>query len=407
MNERTRSILAFLVILLAVCSISWGLWNASTSRADETVYIETTQSLVAHGQIALNPFFDFYAMVFRVLTKDPISAHLIVRFVNTLLSSLALYYLLTGFKTWLKQAALLASTLVWISSYLCSPLTQMGNVSLFAATLSMFGFGIALRNPGIARGLLALFVVALGASVRKELWLGWMLLAGLLLLRNCMDLRSGKIAGRHLLVFIISVAVLLGVATVARHHSEKTLQLSDPNQHAMLAFRQSYGAYAKRANVETSFDAMTEFGPVYERAFGKANTLIEVLKANPREALTYFLHNSLNNLRNLPGCFLSTRESGRSESLLNRPQTILLGLYLFAGGLLVVLTLLQNLKAHHWKIAQSVQSIPDSCDLLWRVLLLIALACSSTVAFIMVVFVSRHYLPVAPLVFLLVALCID
>jgi len=192
-------------------------------------------------------------------------------------------------------------------------------------------------------------------------------------------------------LILLAVILILGGIFAVR----KAETLGNSGSRSLLAFGQSYARYASQTNRERDFDPMTEYAEVLNRRFHNPKSVLDVIKADPMEAGRFFVINSFTNLTQLPGCFFSTRDTGMNSGWLQRPQAIVLMLSLAVGAVLGLVTLIRTQR----------QWLVPPLPLLYRLLCLMILASTSLVAFVMVTYVSRHYIPLVPLAFLFLAWC--
>ena len=395
MDSKKRIIIDCLVLLACLAALSWGCWNLPVPRADETGYIAQAWR-IAHGETSsFNTFFLFYAAILRFIAPDPMVAHLVARLICSVFSTYVLYFVLRAFRPWLSANAILISVVIWTSSYLCTPFAQMGTISLFGYSLGMLGIGFLMRGLTLSNFLLCEAFLFLGAQARKELWVplllvGLLFVAGLVLNRTVRG-RVFQQLSSPLVLGLLAVVLILGGIFAVR----KAETLGNSGSRSLLAFGQSYARFASQTNRERGFDPMTEYAEVLNRRFHNPKSVLDVIKADPMEAGRFFVINSFTNLTQLPVCFFSTRDTGMNAGWLQRPQAIVLILSLVVGSILGLITLISTRR----------QWLVPPAPLLYRLLCLLILATTSLVAFVMVTYVSRHYIPLVPLAFLFLAWC--
>ncbi|CAN5787783.1 hypothetical protein BH09VER1_BH09VER1_18500 [soil metagenome] len=399
MNARKRVLIDCLVLLVCLASLSWACWNLPVGRADESGFIARAAH-IAHGDsFSTNTFFLFYAGLFRFVTSDPLLVHLFGRLAVSVLSTFAIYFVLRAFRPWLSDNAILVSSIIWTSTYLCFPFLQLGTISLFGYSLGIFGLGFILRGCTLPNFLLCEAFIFLGAQARKELWIPLLLFGAVFVLT--MLLHPGKRSA--LLKSLKSPAVLillvLFVALGAVFFFRKAETLSNSKHHSLLAFGQSYARFVSQTEHRKDFDPMSEYLPILNERFNHPESVLDAIKAHPGEVARFFVLNSLMNLRELPMCFFSTRDTGTQSSIFARPNALLIALSLGLGGLLGLWSLRQADWPSWFRPVEGGPSLSE------RFLYLLLFAATSGVAFIMVTYVSRHYIPLAPLAFLLLAWC--
>lgn len=392
-ERRREERLGLAALLAGMALLHVGIGNAYVPLEDEGSHV-LAGIAVSQGQPSTNPYYHLYALVFRHLTSDPITAHLLLRTVASLTSAVALYFVLTGFPR-IRPAASAIACLAWGASKLCTPTLQSGTSGVLALTLVLLPLGLVLRRPGWAS--LSLFVLAAfwASQIRPEYYapLVAVPVVGALYARRRRGAEGdgGAPGGRSIRAAgaVAAVAVLLSALGAARTPRPKALGF---DAYLLLGLGQCYASYYRERHPDEIFDPMTEYQPLLDRVFDHPKTFRAALAHNPGEAARYFVVNGLENLVKLPRAVLSNK---------NRFLSALVLLLVGAGSALGV--------AGWWRARSAGRSTPALSDgnEPWRLGLLVALLSASSCAIPLLIPAARYWLSWAPLLYLWVAWSVE
>ena len=392
-----------LLIVIAHTVFSMGIWNARDGYGEDTGIFLTAYSgheSLHHGRTIYGGLASFFL---TGITSDPVLAATLLKYLSSLLATVAMYLTLSRFAAFLRPGAIILATLAWISCSLDAPYLQSTWYSLFTFGVMLFGVHFLLRreSPG---NLIAFFCLGfLAASMRPEYYLPVVLIT-LILLGTWIGMLRGKsrlwIPGGLLLLAIAGTAIIS-----ARPPAWVARKVSLCNSYLLFGFGQCYADYYHRTHPWETFSPMTEYKEILATQFGNPSTLGEAIKHNPKDALGYFWHNSLGNLGAIPGVLLNFRDNREIPSPGAPCWTVIA--ILATGGLLGFFRLYQN--RGKWKDAlentAGSLAIPNSA--VRKILFLVMLAAASMVSILVLVGTPRYFITIAPLFYLALAFCAD
>lgn len=377
------------LVLAAAMYASIGIWNAGIPLGDEGVHV--LQALkILEGMPSTNLYYMAYAAIFRFITDDPVVAHLVLRFLATVSSTLGLYLVLRSFRS-ISPLAVLITCFAWVGSSLNSPFTQSGNINLFSLSLVLPGLAYLLRAPSLSSLMVFALSALWAASVRPEYLASLILVTtgGLFLLyfRRNMNLSVPKKSAAHAIRIGLLVVALAGSALAIFSRSG-----GPPfDGYLLQGLGQCYSVDYKRRHPEAQFDPMTEYQLVLDKVFGNPRTFTEALSNNPAEATSYFIRNGARNLLRVVPNLLAG-----SQAI----QNVLVKLLLLLGLILGFHKLYRRQKEGNNLKSPSQEDVD-------KFLLLLLFASASFVSILLLIPDARYWISWVPLVYLLFAWVID
>ena len=401
-----------LFVLLAHTVFSIGIWNARDGYGEETSNVAAAFRLIRSEQPNSSIYVNLIALTLRYLTPDPVMAMTFLKYVSSLLATVALCLTLKCFAGVLRQSAIIFACLVWIASSFNAPFRQSTSLSLFTFAVMLFGIYCLLRKESIP-ALLGFYVLGLlAASMRPEYFLPVFLITFMLLgqvvWRGAQAFQSRFGLSRY---WICGGALLLGVvggmALLMNPPKAIANKAAFLDSYALLGLGQSYADFYHREHPKEVFSPLTEYQPLLDRTFNKPKGFLEAIRNNTGEAIRYFTINAGRNLfqylpRSLLGHYREQSEKRVHGWLYWTVRGILL-----VGGLLGVMRLYQA----RWIWNDFLSKIPQRlarADSIGRKLLFIfVLLATSSAAIILLIGAPRYFLPWIPLFYLGVAYCAD
>jgi len=250
-----------------------GLWNAGIPLGDEGVHILQALRII-YGEIAsFNPYYLAYAALLTTIAPEPAVAHLVMRFMLSVGSTVGLYLVLRSFRVISPLGATLA-TLAWVGAALCTPYTQSGNNSLLCLTLVLPALAWLLRRPSWASICGFALAALVAANVRPEYFAPLILVpaGGVFLIRargasgRPVDRPAlGRVGARLLIGALITAALATAFRPEVPGASLQTYLLQ--------GLGQCYGDYYRRLHPDERFNPMTEYQDVLDRVFWQPQDL--------------------------------------------------------------------------------------------------------------------------------------
>jgi len=80
-----------LLLIIAVTRTNYGIWDADIPFGDDAIYIDQAFQLYERGEVSSSLYLNTYLLVFKYISADPIIAHYCVRYLSSLLSTIALF----------------------------------------------------------------------------------------------------------------------------------------------------------------------------------------------------------------------------------------------------------------------------------------------------------------------------
>jgi hypothetical protein len=395
------------LLLVAFAVFSLGIWKARVGFGDDT---EPMLAALRAAEAQANPenlYVLAYTLLLRFATPSPVAAALIMRTVVSLGTTLALSYVLTAFRPYLRRSAILIACAVWMATHLNSPIVQYSNLSPFTFTIAAVGLGWLLRRRSWM-GLLGFAVAgACAARLRPEYYAPTLLIGALVgteLILKEVAARGGS-TGRRRPVIGFWVGALAALVIVGLTFAPKFRGGGRMNKYLLFGLGQCYAAFYLSEHPDAGFHAMTEFQPLLDKTFGNPSGFFEAIGNNPKEAFRYFALNTQRNLKQLPSALLSTRQTAFPSGLLSRVHALILTFCLLLGGALLGKRLLSAWRQSRSASAQ--RSGEGHGHLRWQLLLLALFCSAASVAIVLLIGSSRYFISWVPLVYLGVAACFD
>lgn len=377
------------VVLLGVLLANFGVWRAGIPFEDESSHINDGFR-VLRGEHSTNLYSLLYAALLGTAAPDPMDAHVIMRLVASVGSTLGLFYVLRAFRT-LRSTAVVVASLVWGCAALCTPPTQNGNVCVFSLALILPALGYLLRGTS-ALSLLTFALAAFWTAQIRPEYLAPMILipvgGAIYLWRKRRRAPNGEVTsngrGRWKTV-LVAVALVASLPLASAFRSPTKTKIG---AYLLLGLGQCYAAYYGDRHPEEQFSAMTEYEPLLNRVFGNPQSFMDAAANNPRELARYLAGNGFHNLLKIPRALVSNR-----NKLYN---VIVLG-FIVVGGTLGVRSLRRRQQD-----GRPLMALINTEEL-WRLCLLILFASASSCAILLLVPVSRYWISFVPLFYLLLA----
>lgn len=293
-------LLSFLVI--SVLRTNYGIWDAPVPFGDETTYIQESFELNKQERYSTNFYINTYILIFKFFTSDAVKAHHIIRVFSTLLSVIGLFLFLSVLPGVNLFTAYIFA-LLWGLNLSNTPVTQFGNINVFALSLACFAGYIGLRSKVKYLSLVLLVVTFL---TRHE-YIICFALCGLYLFINWYSsanwlslLRQSKTTLLH---FVALLAILLILLTPFFMSSSLRQRVYDTAKYAdnylFLGLSQCYTAYTLRNTSLIDIHWATDFDIIMEKTFPGAKGFLDAVIINPLEIIKYFSFNSLYNISKL------------------------------------------------------------------------------------------------------------
>src|SRR5665213_2744248 len=400
-----------LLILLAHTVFSLGIWNARDGYGEDTDNVLIAFQVIQSHHPTSSIYIDLIALVLKFLTSDPVTALTFVKYLSSLLATVALYFALSSFSKHLRKSAIIFACLVWIASSLDAPILQSTSLSLFTFAIMLFGIDCLLFSESIAGLFGFYFFGIMAALLRPEYFLPVVLLTFILMVWTFWS-GSKTLKNRFgwsrfwTLGGVLCVALAGGLALWRNPPAPVLKELNGLDQYALLGLGQCYADFYHREHPDQIFSPMTEYRDILDRKFNKPDGFFAAIRNNPLEILRYFTLNARHNfLHSAPNALLGNyRES--EEHHRGGYVWWLVRIIIIAGGLAGVARLCRI----NWKHKFSFDSIPSSVgqnSTGHKLFLLLLLLSTSSVAILLLVGTPRYYLCCVPLFYLGVAFCAD
>lgn len=372
------------LLLLGLAAVSIGVWNARMPMGDEGIHLLQAIAVRDSGSFSTSLYYELYALLLGHVTEDPINAHIIMRVLVNVASTLGLYALLTAFPR-ISRAAVLLTCLTWASSTFVNHYTQIGNINSFALAVLLPGLAVLLRQPN-GFGLMCFILTGLwAAQVRPEYYAA--LVAGSVV--GLVWMYVNRPIARNPLACIAVGLVLLGsVVGIHRAHVPQ----GSLNEYLLQGLGQCYADFYLKEHPEAHFEPMTEYYPLLNQVFGNPKTFWEAAANNPKEIARYLTLNGLRNLLHiLPSMFGSK----------HIVKSVLVKLIFLAGA---------GLALHQWW-----RQRPNRTFILpalrWqqrvKVILVFSVAAGSAAGILLLITDQRYWITWVPICYLAFAYCAD
>lgn len=386
--------------------------DARDGYEEETSNFLSAYHVIQSHQWSGSIYVDLIALILKHITFDPLIAATLIRYVSSLLATVALYLVLSCFSSVVRPSAIVIACLLWIASYFNAPIRQSTSLTLFTFALILFGLCGLLRKESVMTIVGFYFFGLLSASMRPEYYLTvglvTVLVGGRLAWRSAQTLRSRR--GRPPFWTLGSALLLIGVIggwLAADPPAVIAKRASSVDHYALFSLGQCYAGFYHKTHPAEAFSPMTEYQMILDREFHHPKTFLDAMRNNPGKALLYFTENGAANLllygpKALLGRYREEPRKNLHGWLYWAVRALLLG-----GAVAAVF----RLKRASWLwdgfSSKIVRGIATPGSISWKLLLLLILMATSSVAVIMLIPTRRYYLPWIPLFYLGVACCAD
>jgi hypothetical protein len=395
-----------LLILLAHTVFSIGIWNARDGYDEETVPVEGAFHILQFHHVGTSPYNNLVALTLRYITADAVLALTFVKYLCSLLATLALYLALSSFSGVLRRSAIIFACLVWIASSLNAPYAQSSSLSLFSFAIMLLGFDCLLLSKSLV-GVVGFFFFGIVAALSRPEYYQPVVLVAVLLTGRAVWAATKALESRvgwssfWTRGAVVCLALAGGMAFCLNPPGPVLKKVSYFNDdYALLGLGQCYADFYHGEHPGEALSPMTEYRSLLDRTFNRPASFSAAVGNNPLEALRYF---TLNGGRNLflygPRALLG---HSREQSPPYRHG------FRWADWMVRILLLIcamvgmARLARAGWKCDIS------GCNATRRKLLLLGLLFSTSfVAMVLLVGTPRYYLCWVPLFYLGVAYCAD
>ncbi len=397
-----------LIVLGAHTLFCVGIWNARAGYAEETYNVVSAFQVLRSGHLNPSLYVNLLAFLLRYVTPDPLTALTALKYIASLLATIALWLALRPFTGRLRKGSLLFACMLWIASAFNAPLIQSTSLSLFTFATMLLALAGLLRRVSLP-GLTALCALGpLAAMMRPEYFLPLILaclLDGAWAFGRLTQDRAARV--RRWLAWgggLAALAVLITLWIVPPPSFKKKAAALD--QYALVGLAQCYAGFYHHEHRQEVFDPATEYQATIDRVFGRPRSFSEAARNNPVELARYLAFNTAHNLfvempKNLLGRYREQWESPRGWAYWAVRVVLLAGTIAGARHVYQTRTTLRNPGGG---LARGLRAEGP----LARSLILLAVLASATLpALVLLIGLRRYYLACAPLFFLGVAYCVD
>ncbi|HZM02570.1 MAG TPA: hypothetical protein VFC44_06070 [Candidatus Saccharimonadales bacterium] len=399
-----------MIILLAHTLFSIGIWNARDGYGEETSNIISAARLIQFHQFSPSLYLDVMALSLKYVSPDPLVVTTLMRYLSSLLATIAVYLTLGSFSTHLRRSAIVLGCFIWIASSSNAPFIQSTSLSLFTFSISLFGICCLLRKQSAMAFLGFYFFGLLAALLRPEYYIPICLITAIVAARiiwrgpQKVHSRTGLSPyGTCLLVLLALVAA--GGFLWTRPPVSLAKEGRYLDKYALFGLGQCYADFYARNHRNEALSPMVDYKALLDRTFGKPKGFLDAIRNNPHEALRYFSHNATRNLfegiKSLLGRY---RERTRKNHgwLYWTMRVIFLW-----GGALGAMRLCHDKERWRGFFSRVIRGLETPNSLTRKLLLLSILLASSFPAILLLVPSERYFLPCMPLFYLSVAYSMD
>jgi hypothetical protein len=289
-----------LILILSCGVISFGIWNAGLPLGDEAGYIETARNLASEGKYTSNLYLLSYALIFKFTSMEPASAHYLLRYATSLLSTVLIYLLLKSMKFAMSEFIILIVCIFWMNCLLNIPYVQYGNINLFAMNIALIPVIYLIRKQSLNSFIICLASFLWCSKIRPEYILAVFLLLlyfGFIYFDKIFHADKQKIMSSIRSSFL---SLLILVFTLFTIFSDKS-QERDFDKYMLQVLSQCYTFLYAKMNPDISIDPMQEHSAIIDEVFDHPSGFIDAFRKNPLEIITYFaLNGSINTLLLVP-----------------------------------------------------------------------------------------------------------
>jgi len=404
-----------LIVLLANCLFFAGSWNSQDGFGEDTAPVLTAMQNIREHRLSGNLYIDTLTFFLTAISPDPVNACTLMRMLTSVLSSVGVYLVLSCFSKYLGRGAILFATFAWTASCLNAPVIQSTSLSAFTFGITVIGVYFLLRLWSVTGAIVFYLCCLTAASMRPEytapavLVTGLFFVIGLLKATTFLEHAFGIPRWRSRLVCVLVPAIVVMIMLIRPSHKMRDkMQYAD--SYMLFGFSQCYAAFYQREHPEKIFSPMTEYAWLMKRDFGDPKRFVDALRNNPRGAARYFFCNSLENVKNIPRGLLIVRDYGLGR--FDKPLYNLMVKVLLAGGLLGLWRFYRRCselgvekKVRGWRTVDAF--FREDPLLGWRLLVLVLLACASSVSIFLLVGSPRYWITMVPGLYLALAFTMD
>jgi hypothetical protein len=405
-----------LIVIIAHCIFSIGIWNAQSGFGEDTVPVMEALHSTQSPQVKADLYVNVLTVILNGVTSDPVKAVVLMRFLASLLAVVGLYLILSCFSDCLRQGTILFACFVWTASCLNAPAFQSTSTSSFTFGIMSIAIYCILRKWTVASFVGFYYFGLIAASLRPE-YMAPIILITLLLIGAAMFKCTRYIESSIGITRLKSrlgcllLAVTISILAIIRpsHGVSKKMEFCD--RYLLFGLGQCYADFYHKEHPSEVFDAMTEYTWLLNKQFKQPTSFLGALKNNPREAMRYFVLNSIENLKSIPKQLLITRNRG-DVPMDVKLYKVVLGV-LLAGGALGVIRVrrfyINFLSSERRKghMARLGAFLEKHIVLFRRLLILLLLTSASSAAVIMLVGTPRYWISIVPLLYLGLAFSCD
>ncbi len=401
----------FLLILLAHAVFSIGIWNARDGYMEDTNNIVVAYRILQFHHPGTSVYIDLLAVMLR-FTPDPVTALTCMKYLSSLLATIALYLGLSCFSKQLRPGAIIFACLLWIASSLNAPFLVSTSLSLFTFAIMLFGFDCLLLSQSL-KGLVGFYFFGVVAALLRPEYFLPVVLMTLILVGWALSSESKRVELRlgwpRYWTWAVGIFLTL-VAGVALWFNPPALLVRGAvnlDNYALYGLGQCYADFYRRGHPQEVFDPMTEYQAILDRTFNKPAGFCAAIRNNPGEALRYFTLNGMRNLFSSVPKSLLDRYREQKARYSHGVLYWIVRVVLISGALLGA----RRLYRAEWKRAGfsigSIFAMAKRSSTCRKLLLLILLLSTSSVAMVLLVGSARYFYCWTPLFYLGVAYCAD
>jgi hypothetical protein len=401
-----------LLVLLAHTVFSVGIWNARDGYGEDTSNVVLAWDVLQTRHPSPSLYIDLIAACLRYFTSDPVTALTFMKYLSSLLATVALCVGLSCFSSRLRPGAIVFACFLWIASSLDAPFSQSTSLSLFAFAIMLLGIDCLLVSRSVWGALGFYCFGLLAAGLRPEyllpvalmtfVFLGQAVWAGAAALKSRLGWPRGWTCGAA-----VCLTLAGGAAFCLRPPAAMVTQAAFLDHYALFGLGQCYADFYHREHPAEVFDAGTEYAELLDRTFNKPAGFCAAVRNNPSEALRYFALNAGRNLvKSAPGALLD-RYREETERRHHGVLCWVARAILLAGALMGAARLHRVGRRPDGFSFGSVLAAVGRDSMGRKLGLFLLLLSTSLVATVLLIGSPRYYLGWVPLFYLGVASCAD